>query len=160
MPINVAVVGYGLSAKIFHIPFILAVPDLHLHGIVQRSPKPDNNASNDHLDAKIYSSFEEAIADPDVELVVITSIPETHFPMAKAALEAGKHIVVEKPFVPTSAEAEELIAISKKVGKVTNVYQNRRYDSDYNTVSKVMKEGHLGELAEFETHFDRHRPDS
>ena len=100
-PYNVAVVGYGLSAKVFHIPFINAVESLHLHGIVQRSPKPGNDASKDFPSAKIYSSFEDAIADPAVALVVLSTNPQTHFPFAKAAMEAGKHVVVEKPFVPT-----------------------------------------------------------
>lgn len=159
-PHNVAVVGYGLSAKVFHIPFIQEVPAFRLHGIVQRSPKPGNDASKDFPDATIYPSFEDAIADKDVSVVVITSIPETHFSFAKAALEAGKHVIVEKPFVPTSANAEELITISKRVGKVLSVYHNRRYDSDYNTVANLLKnDKQLGEIAEFETHFDRHRPD-
>lgn len=159
-PFNVAVIGYGLSAKVFHIPFIQAVPQFKLYGIVQRSPKPDNDASKDFPDAKVYASVEEAYADPEVAVIVITSIPETHFAMTKAALEAGKHVVVEKPFVPTSAEADELIRIAQKAGKLLGVYQNRRYDSDYNTVAKVMQvDKALGDVAEFETHFDRHRPD-
>jgi predicted dehydrogenase len=157
---NVAVIGYGLSAKVFHIPFIQAVPAFKLHGIVQRSPKPGNDAGQDFPGVKVYSSAHDAFADPDVAVIVVTSIPETHFPMAKAALEAGKNVIVEKPFVPTVKEAEELIAIAKKAGKLISPYHNRRYDSDYNTVAKVMKKDKaLGDVAEFETHFDRHRPD-
>lgn len=158
-PHNVAVIGYGLSAKVFHIPFIQAVPAFKLYGIVQRSPKPDNDASKDFPGAKIFSRVEDVYADPDVHVVVVTSIPETHFPMAKAALEAGKHVIVEKPFVPTSAEAQQLVDLVKKSGKLLSVYQNRRYDADYNTVAKAIKDGSLGDVAEFETHFDRHRPD-
>jgi predicted dehydrogenase len=157
---NVAVVGYGLSAKVFHIPFITAVPAFKLHGIVQRSPKPDNDAGKDHPGVKIYSKVEDVWTDDAVDLVVITSIPETHFPMAKAALSHGKNVVVEKPFVPTSAEAEELIELVKKSGKLLTVYQNRRYDADYNTVAKLLKKDTVfGDIAEFESHFDRHRPD-
>lgn len=156
---NVAVIGYGLSAKVFHIPLVLAVPELKLYGIVQRSPKPDDDASKDHPGTKSWRSVEEMYKDPEVDVVVITSIPETHFAMCKAALEAGKNVVVEKPFVPTAKEAEELIQISKKSGKLLAVYQNRRWDSDFLTLRKVMAEGSLGEIAEFETHFDRHRPD-
>lgn len=157
---NVAVVGYGLSAKVFHIPLILAVPeDLKLHGIVQRTPKPNDDASKDHPGIKSYRSVNEVYADPSVDIVVITSVPETHFDMCKASLEAGKHVVVEKPFVPTAKEAQELIEIANKTGKLLTVYQNRRWDADFLTLKQIMAEGSLGEISEFETHFDRHRPD-
>ena len=159
-PIKVAIVGYGLSAKVFHIPLILALPsDYKLHGIVQRSPKPSDDASKDHPDTKAYRSVDEVYSDADVDLVVITSIPETHYSMCRKSLEAGKHVVVEKPFVPRSTEAEELRQVAEKTGKKLCVYQNRRWDSDFLTLKKVLSEGTLGDLAEFETHFDRHRPD-
>lgn len=148
-----------MSAKIFHIPLILAIPDFKLYGIVQRSPKPDNDAGKDHPGTKSFRSVDEVYADPDVDLVVITSIPGTHYSMCKDALEAGKHVVVEKPFVPTSREANELIEIQKKSGKLLTVYQNRRWDADFLTLRQVMSSGSLGDIAEFETHFDRHRPD-
>lgn len=90
--------------------------------------------------------------------MIVTSIPETHFDMCKNALEAGKNVVVEKPFVPTSQEATTLIEIAKKSGKALAVYQNRRWDADFLTLRKIMSEGLLGEISEFETHFDRHRP--
>ena len=95
------------------------MPDnFNLYGIVQRSPKPDDDASKDHPGIKSWRSVDEVYNNPDVDLVVITSIPETHFSMCKDALEAGKHVLVEKPFVATAKEAEELIAIQKKSGKV------------------------------------------
>ena len=148
---NAAIIGYGLSAKVFHIPLILAVPDFKLYGIVQRSPKPDDDAAKDHSGIKSWRSVEEVYKDAEVDVVVITSIPETHYEMCKDALEAGKHVVVEKPFVPTSREAEELIGIARKSGKLLTVYQNRRWDSDFLTLRKIMAEGSLGEIAEFET---------
>ena len=160
-PFNVGVIGYGLSAKVFHIPLILALPDdFKLYGIVQRSPKPDNDASKDHPGTKSWRSVDEMYKDAEVDVVVITSIPSTHYAMCKDALEAGKHVVVEKPFVPTSKEADELVQIAKKSGKHLTVYQNRRWDSDYLTLRKILDEGALGDVAEFETHFDRHRPDA
>ncbi|KAK3708314.1 hypothetical protein LTR37_011579 [Vermiconidia calcicola] len=159
-PFDVAIIGYGLSAKVFHIPLICALPnDFNLYGIVQRSPKPDNDASKNHPGIKSWRSVDEVYKDPDVDLVVITSIPETHFSMCKDALEAGKHVVVEKPFVATAKEADELIAIQKKSGKLLTVYQNRRWDSDFLTLRKLISDGTLGGIVEFETHFDRHRPD-
>ena len=94
-----------------------------------------------------------------MDVVIITSPPDYHFEMAKSSLEAGKHVVVEKPFVPTAKEAAELAEISKKTGKKLAVYQNRRWDADFLTLKKILAEGTLGDIAEFETHFDRHRPD-
>ncbi|KAF2764693.1 NAD(P)-binding protein [Teratosphaeria nubilosa] len=157
---NVAVVGYGLSAKVFHIPFILALPeDFNLYGIVQRSPKPTDDASKDHPGAKNWRSVEEVYKDPAVDVVVLTTIPDTHFEFTKTALEHGKHVVVEKPFVPSSQEANQLAQTAKETGKLLAVYQNRRWDADYLTLRKILNEGSLGEIVEFETHFDRHRPD-
>lgn len=156
---NVAIVGYGMSAKVFHIPLVLAVPTLKLYGIVQRTPKPDDDASRDHPGVKSWRSVDDVYADPHVDVIVITTVPEAHFAMCKAALEAGKHVVVEKPFVPTPQEADELIKIVAKTGKLLTVYQNRRWDADFLTLRKVLTEGTLGDVAEFETHFDRHRPD-
>lgn len=147
-----------LHAQVFHIPLILAVPAFKLYGIVQRSPKPSDDASKDHPGTKSWRSVDEMYSDSAVDVVVVTTIPETHFDFTKRALESGKHVVVEKPFVPTSKEADELIAIAKKSGKLLTVYQNRRWDSDYLTLSSILNEGTLGDLAEFETHFDRHRP--
>lgn len=159
-PFNVAVVGYGLSAKVFHIPLVLALPsDFKLYGIVQRSPKLDDDCSKDHPGIKSWRSVDEVYSDPNVDVVIITSIPETHFEMCKAALEAGKHVVCEKPFVPTSQEAGQLAEIAKKSGKQLAVYQNRRWDADFLTLRKIMADGALGDIAEFETHFDRHRPE-
>jgi predicted dehydrogenase len=160
MPYNVAVVGYGLSAKVFHIPLILALPnDFKLYGIVQRSPKPEDDALKDHPGTKSYSAFDESIADPEVDVIVITTLPGVHFEMCKAALEAGKHVVVEKPFVPTKSEADALVQTAQRTGKQLAVYQNRRWDSDFVTLKNVLSQNILGDLAEFETHFDRHRPD-
>lgn len=157
---NVAVVGYGLSAKVFHIPLILALPEEYkLFGVVQRSPKPDDDASKDHPGIKSWRSVDAVYQDKDVDLVVITTVPSTHFEMCKDALEAGKHVVVEKPFVPTAAEAERLIEVAKAARKTLTVYQNRRWDSDFLTLRKVMADGLLGDIAEFQSHFDRHRPD-
>lgn len=88
---NVGIIGYGLSAKIFHIPFITYVPELNLHAIVQRSPKPDDDAEKDHPGVKSYRSIEDLLKDEIVDVVVVTTAPDQHFPLTKQALEAGKH---------------------------------------------------------------------
>ncbi len=158
-PIKVAVIGYGLSAKIFHIPFINFVPDFQLFAIVQRSPKPGDDAEKDWPDAKIYRSTDELFSDKAVELVVVTTAPGSHFALAKQAMERGKNVLVEKPFVPTEKEARELVRVSEREGVVLSVYHNRRFDSDFLTLKKILDEGTLGRIVEFETHFDRHRPE-
>ncbi|KAL2135260.1 hypothetical protein VTI74DRAFT_9245 [Chaetomium olivicolor] len=154
---NVGIVGYGLSAKIFHIPFIALTPSLNLHSILQRSPTPSNSAPADHPAIKHYTALAPMLADPEVDIIILCTPPNTHFPFARDALEAGKHVLVEKPFVPTSAEADTLAALARSKGRVLCVYQNRRWDSDFLTVQRLMREGTLGRVVEFETHFDRLR---
>ncbi|CAM1502705.1 Fc.00g074810.m01.CDS01 [Cosmosporella sp. VM-42] len=157
---NVGVVGYGLSAKIFHIPFITTTPQFKLYSIVQRTPKEGNSAPADYPDIKHYTDVKELLADPDVDVVVVTTPPDNHFELTKAALENGKHVLTEKPFVPTVAEAETLIAIAEKHHRLICVYQNRRWDSDFLTVKHLISEGTLGRIVEFNSHFDRFRADA
>ncbi|KIX09448.1 uncharacterized protein Z518_00528 [Rhinocladiella mackenziei CBS 650.93] len=156
---NVGIIGYGLSAKIFHIPFVNAVSDFNLYAIVQRSPKPDDDASIDHPNIKLYRSADDMVQDDQVDVVVVTTAPESHFQLAKMATQKKKHVIVEKPFTPTSAEARELVDLAKSQGVILTVYQNRRWDSDFLTLQKHIEDGTLGRIVEFETHFDRHRPD-
>jgi hypothetical protein len=165
-PIATAVIGYGLSARIFHIPFILALPDhFHLHTIVQRNPDAASNstgvsASNDHPSVTVRTSPESMFADPEVSLVIITTPPDSHFKLASAALRAGKHVIVEKPFVPTAAEARELADIAKECGKLLSVYQNRRWDADFVTLKMLVEDGYLGRVVEGQSHIDRFRPEA
>lgn len=155
---NVGVVGYGLSAKIFHIPFINDSKAFKLHAIVQRSPKPEDNASKDWSESKVYRSIDELVQDKEVDVVVLTTTPATHFALASQAMKAKKHVLVEKPFTPTSEEARELVKIAEQEGVLLTVYQNRRYDADFLTLKKLINDGSLGRVVEFESHFDRHRP--
>ncbi len=90
-PPNIALIGYGSSAKTFHIPLILATPSLRLHGIVQRTPTPTDDAGNDHPGVRTYRSSAEAVADAEVDVVVITTPPGTHAPLAREAILRGKH---------------------------------------------------------------------
>lgn len=138
---NIAVIGYGLSAKIFHIPFILAVPSLKLHSIVQRHPTADDDAEKDHPGIKSYRSSEEMLKDGEVDVVVITSIPDTHWELTRSALQNGKHVVCEKPFVPSSEEADELIALAKERGRLLTVYQSRSNVPEETTVWQTASVG-------------------
>ncbi|RVX71454.1 hypothetical protein B0A52_05026 [Exophiala mesophila] len=156
---NVGIIGYGLSAKTFHIPFINAVDDFNLYAVVQRTPRVDDDAGRDNPGIHVYRSADELVNDKQVDLVIVTTAPESHLTLAKLALQAKKHVVVEKPFTPTSAEARELADLAKSQGVVLTVYQNRRLDSDFLTLKKFIDDGTLGRVVEFESHFDRHRPE-
>lgn len=157
---NVSVIGYGLSAKVFHIPFVAATKNLKLHSILQRKPSEGNSAPEDHPEVKHYTSFDSLLQDSEIDLVVLSTPPNTHFEQAKQVIESGKHVLVEKPFVPTSAEAEELAKLAKEKNKLLCVYQNRRWDADFLTVQHLLQEGKLGRVYEFDTHFDRYKPDA
>lgn len=124
---------------------------------MQRSPSKGNSAPQDHPEAKHYTDVKALLADPDVDVVVVTTPPDNHFELTKAALEAGKHVLTEKPFVPTSAQADQLIALAKERKRLICVYQNRRWDSDFLTVKHLLAEDVLGRIVEFNTHFDRYR---
>lgn len=111
----------------------------------------------DHPDVKHYTAADALIQDAEVDVVVVTTPPNTHYDLAKSALSNNKHVLVEKPFVPTAAEADELVTLARQKNRVICVYQNRRWDSDFLTVQKLLRDGTLGRVVEFETHFDRFR---
>lgn len=154
-PIRTAVLGYGLAGRVFHCPFIAAVPGLELSAIVQRS---GDAAAAAYPDARILRSAEEAFADDEIDLIVVGTPNETHFELAKQALRAGKHVVIDKPFAATSAEARELITLAKQQGKVLAPFHNRRFDGDFLTVRKLVTEGRLGRMVLINSHYDRYRP--
>ena len=152
--INVVVVGFGLAGRVFHAPFVSAVPGLRLAGIVQRS---GDEAGRAYPGVRVMRSFDEALAS-GVDLVVIGTPNGTHYDLARQALLAGKHVVIDKPFAGTSEEARELISIAKAGGLVLAPFHNRRWDGDFLTLKKVMESGDLGRVVTVESHFDRFRP--
>ena len=151
-PINTALCSFGMSGWVFHAPFINVNPGFNLYAVWERTK---NLAEEKYPGIKTYRRLEEMLADDEVELVVVNTPNYTHFEYAKKALEAGKHIVVEKPFTINVDEGNELIRIGKKLNKKISVYQNRRYDSDYKTIKKVVQQNLLGHLVDVEMHFDR-----
>lgn len=153
-PIRTGIAGYGLGARVFHAPFLASLPDFEITHFVQRS---SNSAAAAYPGVQIVSSVEELVARPDIDLVVITTPNATHFPLAKLAIEAGKHVVVDKPMCETAAQAEELLKAARVSGKVFSVFHNRRWDGDYRTVCEIVRQGLLGNLHEFESHFDRYK---
>jgi len=152
--INVALVGFGLSGRYLQAPFFEANPNFRLKTIVSGSQNPQEIFPN----VQVARSIDEVLADPEIDLVSICSPSSTHHELAIKALNADKHILVEKPFTSTVAEAEEIIALAKQKNKVVCVFQNRRFDGDFRTVRKVVESGILGELISYEAHYDRYKP--
>lgn len=152
--LNVALCSYGMSGKVFHAPLITAESGLKLHTILQRS---EPTALVDYPQVTIVKTFEDILANPDIHLVVVNTPNELHYPMTKAALQAGKHVVVEKPFTLNLAEGNELIALAKNQQKILSVFQNKRLESDHLDAQKIIESGALGRIVEVEWHYDRYR---
>ena len=155
--IKVGLVGFGISAKVFHAPFITTNNNYQLVSVVERH-KQESKALYPFV--QVVKTFEELLQNEDIDLVVITTPNETHFPYAKAALEAGKHVVLEKPVTNTSKEALELLEIANSNSVVLSVYQNRRYVSDFFTMRDILDKQLLGEVHTFEGHYDRYRAEA
>lgn len=146
--------AFGMSGKIFHAPFLKEHPGFFLSAVVERSKE---DSKEKYPEATIYRSVEEMLEHADIDLVVVNTPVQTHFEYVKMALEAGKNVIVEKPFTVNVSEAEELIRLAEEKGLFLSVYQNRRFDRDYLQVQKIMNEGKLGSIKEAEIRFDRFR---
>ena len=156
MAIKTGVVGYGVAAQFMHLPFIVTNTKYQLQTILQRQ---GDAAGEKYPSVKIVRSLDEMLKDDSLELIVITTPNDSHFDYACRALEAGKHVVLEKPFTITSGDAQQLIDLAEKKKRILSVYQNRRYVSDFLTIQQLLKENKLGEIVEFEAHYDRYRPE-
>jgi scyllo-inositol 2-dehydrogenase (NADP+) len=152
--IKVALLSYGMSGKVFHAPFLELHPGFELLGSWERSK---NLIQQDYPQVKSYATL-DALLEDAVDLVVVNTPVGTHFEYAKKVLLAGKHVIVEKAFTTTVAEAQELVALAKEQGLKLSVFQNRRWDSDFKTVQQVISDGVLGDIVEAEFHFDRYNP--
>ncbi|KAK6352894.1 hypothetical protein TWF696_004895 [Orbilia brochopaga] len=148
--VRVGLVGYGLSTKVFQIPTLSVVQNAKIYAVVQRSAPPDpalkmteinagDHVTIDYPDVKHYRDTDSLFKDDDVDLVIISTPSPGHYALAKAALEHGKHVVVEKPFCPTTKECTELISLATSKGLLLTVYQNRRFDSDFLTLRKYLE---------------------
>ncbi|CAI4218711.1 unnamed protein product [Parascedosporium putredinis] len=164
-PIKVGIVGYGFSTKCFHLPYILPNPELQVYAFLQRAAPPSENpgvelrmghCTVDFPEAKHYRTADDFFADAAIDLVIVCT--HEHDQFVEAALNAGKHVVVEKPFLKTSAKADELIQLAKEKGKVLTVFQNRRYDSDFRTLEKLISLNALGDIKDAVIHYDFRDP--
>ena len=152
--LNVGLIGFGFSGRVFHAPVIRAVDDLRLTTIVQRHGTPDPRYS----DVEVVRSVEELLTGT-IDLVVIATPNTSHHPIAQQCLLAGRHVVIDKPFTTTLREAEELVQLGAARRRVLSAYQNRRYVGDFVTLRNLLREGVLGRVTLFESHFDRFRPE-
>lgn len=152
--INTGILSYGMSGKVFHAPFVHAHEGFNFVAIVERSKKI---AQSDYPYIKSYDSVDDLLADESIELVIVNTPNNTHYDYAKQALQAGKHILVEKPFAATVEQSKELFALADRVEKKALVYQNRRYDSGFNSTKQVIESGKLGKLIEVHFRYDRYR---
>ena len=156
-PIKVGLAGFGISAKVFHVPFLTTMKEFELVTILERTK---NESQEKYPSVKVVRNIDELIADKETSLLVITTPNDTHFEYAAKALRAGKDVVLEKPFTNTIEEARELISIAKTSGKTLSVYQNRRYVSDYLTIKEILDNKWLGEVHEFNAFYDRYRAEA
>ena len=153
--LRVGILGYGIGGRVFHAPLVAATPGLTPAVIVTRNGAAQ--ASTDHPGATIVPDA-DALFEQDLDLVVVSTPNRTHVPLALRAIEAGVPVVVDKPFAPTAAEAQQVADAAKANGVGLTVFQNRRLDSDFLTVRKVLDSGRLGDVVRFESRYDRWVP--
>lgn len=153
-PIVTAICSFGMSGQVFHGPALKILPQFKIHKILERNHRISEKY---YPQATIVKDFDKILHDPVVELVVVNTPDYLHFEMAKMAMEAGKHVVVEKPFVKNSEDAVKLIEIAKRNDVLMTVYQNRRLDGGFLTAQKILENKLLGRVVEFECHYDRYR---
>ncbi len=154
---KVGLIGFSIGGHVFHAPFIHENPNLLLYKVSARKPDQQKMLSERYPEAISVSSAEEIIQDPAVDIVVIATSNDVHYSFAKSALEAGKHVVVEKPFTNYSWEADELIGLAKSKGLLLSVHHNARFHADFKTVKSIIASGRLGRVVNYEARYDRFR---
>jgi len=153
--IDVGLIGFGLAGRAFHAQVIRRVPGLRLAAILQRR---GNEAAQAYPDVRIVRTLDELLAIPGIRLIVIATPNDSHFSLAQQSLAAGRDVLVDKPFTTTLAEAQALVQLAKENNRLLTVYQNRRFDGDFQTVLHVVQSGQLGRVVSFEANYDRYRP--
>jgi len=152
--IRVGVLSYGMSGKVFHAPLLHVNPGYEIKKVMQRSA---NDVQERYPYVCVVRSAEEIIHDPEIDLVPVNTPDHTHYEYTVASLEAGKHVVVEKPFIHEIDEGEKLINLAARKKKILTVFQSRRWEGDFLTIQKIIESNCLGRLVEYEAHFDRFR---
>lgn len=153
--INVGLIGFGLAGRSFHAPVIRAVPGLRLAAILQRS---GDEAGEKYPDVRIARTMDELLSVGEIQLMVVATPNDSHYVLAHQSLAAGRDVLVDKPFATTYAEAADLVKFARERGRLLTVYQNRRYDGDFQAILQLVRSGALGRVVRFESNYDRFRP--
>lgn len=153
--LNVGIVGFGLSGRYFFAPYFDVNPNFKIRKVVTSQT---DLLKSEYPKAKAVTSIDELLFDDKIDLIVVASPNPTHYDYAKRALKAGKHVIVEKPFTNNSEEAAKLIETAQEAKRVLAPFHNRRWDTDFLTIKTLLEYNRLGEVLEFESHFDRYRP--
>ncbi|CNE58915.1 oxidoreductase [Yersinia nurmii] len=154
--IRVGLLGYGYASKTFHAPLISGTPGVEFAAV---SSSDASKVRADWPSVTVVGDAQHLFDDPSIDVIVIPTPNDTHFPLAQRALAAGKHVVVDKPFTVTLSQANELKRQADEAGLLLSVFHNRRWDSDFLTLKTLLKDGVLGDVVYFESHFDRFRPE-
>ena len=152
--VRVGLIGFGLAGQAFHAPVVRGVPGMELACILERHT---SNAKQRYPEVRVARTLDEMLSDKTIGLCVVATPNDSHFSYTKDCLEAGRDVVVDKPFTPTMAEAEQLVRLAAEHGRLLTVYQDRRWDGAFLTVKKLVNTGALGAVAEYESRFDRFR---
>lgn len=155
--VRVGLIGFGLAGQAFHAPVIRGVQGMELACILERH---GSKAKEKYPEVRVARNLDEMLSDKTINLCVVATPNDTHYSYTKACLEAGRHVVVDKPFTPTMAEAEQLVRLAADRGRLVTVYQDRRWDGEFHTVKDLVKSGALGSVVEYESRFDRFRLES
>ena len=147
--------SYGMSGRVFHRPLIDAHSDFQLDAVVQHTQDISDQVNSS---VRIYTSYEEMLNNHDIDLIIVNIPDHLHFKYVKEALLAKKNVVVEKPLTLSYTDGYELIKLAEKVNKHLFIFQNRRWDSDFLTIQKLINSDKIGRVIEFEAHYDRYRP--
>jgi predicted dehydrogenase len=154
--VRVGLIGFGMAGQAFHAPVIAGVQGMELACILERR---GTRAQEKYPEVRVARTLDELLADKEIQLCVIATPNDSHFELARACLLAGRDVVVDKPFAPTLAEAEELARLAQQHGRLITVYQDRRWDGDFGTVKKIVQSESLGKIVEYECRYDRFRPE-
>ncbi|WP_223648873.1 Gfo/Idh/MocA family oxidoreductase [Hymenobacter psoromatis] len=155
LPIVTGLLAYGMSGKVFHAPFLALHPGFELRAVAERH---EQRMVADYPGIISCPSTEALLTDPAIELVVVNTPNDTHYDLSRQALLAGKHVLLEKPVATTVAQWHELTALARQQGRRLLAYQNRRWDTDFGAVRRVVESGQLGRLIEVHFRYDRYRP--
>jgi len=154
--VRVGLIGFGMAGQAFHAPVIRGVEGMELACILERH---GTRAQEKYPSARVARTLDELLSDKTIQLCVVATPNDSHFEYARACLLANRDVVVDKPFTPTLHESEELVRLAKERGRLITVYQDRRWDGDFNTVKQIVHSGRLGKIVEYECRFDRFRPE-